>query len=192
MDQLNPKEFERWARIGVDQDGVKYIPVAGICMMTYLISKQDDKLLVGKISGDKHADYWRESMGMYVHRRFIWEDKWFVPSGFLHFGESPLDSAKRLLRDMLQAKSESVELSTVVSFVTPSRYYPNYHHWHVCFIYDVQDLRLKGKPDWFDKLEYVSIGRLDLENIAVEGSTVLKKLLGPASRAATGRNTSSG
>ena len=29
-DQLNPKEFERWARIGVDQDGIKYMPIAGI------------------------------------------------------------------------------------------------------------------------------------------------------------------
>lgn len=175
-DQLDPREFERWARIGVDQDGIKYMPIAGICLMTYLISKKEKKLLVGKISGDKHGEFWRKEMGMYTHRRFIWEGKWFVPSGFLHFGESPLNSAQRLLRSLLQATASSIDLLNVISFTTNSRYYPNYHHWHVCFVYDVKDLELQGKTEWFDTLEYVEIGKLDLDKLAVEGSEVMKQL----------------
>jgi len=175
-DQLDPKEFERWARIGVDQDGIKYMPIAGICLMTYLISRKDRKLLVGKISGDKQGEFWRKDMGMYTHRRFIWEDKWFVPSGFLHFGESPLKSAQRLLDRLLQGTASSIDLLNVISFTTDSRYYPNYHHWHVCFIYDVKDLKLRGKPEWFDELEYVPIDELDYDKLAVEGSEVMKQL----------------
>ena len=152
------------------------MPVAGICLMAYLLSKKNGKLLVGKISGDKQGEFWRKDMGMYTHRRFIWEDKWFVPSGFLHFGESPLKCAERLLKVLLQGTSKSIDLLNVISFTTDSRYYPNYHHWHVCFVYDVKDLKLKGKPEWFDELEYVEIAKLDLNNIAVEGSEVMKQL----------------
>ncbi len=178
VDNLDPKEFDRWARIGVDQDGIKYMPVAGICLMSYLISKRDEKLLVAKIEGDRFSDYWRKEWGMYTHRRFIWEDKWFVPSGFLKFGESPMNCAERLLNRLLIGEASSMELSTVVSFTTNSRYYPNYHHWHICFIYDVKDLKLNGsRPVWFDRLEYVDIARLDLNNLAVEGSEVMKQLL---------------
>jgi hypothetical protein len=169
-------EFKRWARIGVDQDGIKYIPVGGMCIMSYLICIKDNSILLGKMDGENHGSLWREKWGMYIHRPSIWKEKWVIPSGFLHFGEDPEATANNLLKDMLNASAQSVKLSNVLSFAYPSKYWTGYHHWHLCFIYDVKEINLGGNTPWFSSLQFIPLNELKKENIGVAGSTVVEKL----------------
>lgn len=168
--------MSRWARFGVDQDGIKYIPVGGTCLMSYLISEHDGKILVGKIDGEGYADYWRNEWGMYVHRTSIWKDKWFVPSGFLHYGEEPGRCTDRLLKNMLKGTANSMKLSKVVSFTQSSKYYRGYNHWHVCFIYNVEGLSMGNTPAWFTTLEYLSRDKLAADNVGIAGARVMQEL----------------
>jgi len=172
---MSSDEFQRWARFGVDQDGIKYIPIGGTCLINYLISRKGDSLLVGKVNGKDQAEYWKKE-AIYLHRPHIWVDKWFIPCGFLHFGEDPQERANVLVKDMLNAKAKSISLSKVISYNEASDYYPGYHHWHVDFIYDLEGLKLSKTPVWWDSLEYVPIKELKPNQIGMAGAMVLKKL----------------
>jgi ADP-ribose pyrophosphatase YjhB (NUDIX family) len=169
-------EFSKWARFGVDQDGIKYIPVGGVCVMCYLISKKDSKLLVGEIDGEKHGDLWKDKWGIYIHRESIWKEKWFVPSGFLHFGEDPDACAERLLKELLGGKAKALRPTKVITFTQNSKYYPGYHHWHICFIYEVDGIELGKRPVYLSKLEYVETSKLSAGNVGMAGGKVLQKL----------------
>jgi len=170
------EESTRWARFGVDQDGIKYIPIGGVCVMVYLISKKDGKLLVGKIDGVNHSEYWRNEWAIYIHRPSIWKEKWFVPSGFLHFGENPDDCAQRLLTNLLGATANSVKPIKWISFTQNSKYYTGYKHWHICFIYQIDELKLSKKPEYFSALEYIDIKQLSASNVGMAGARVLQDL----------------
>jgi len=176
MSRWEIDEMSRWARFGVDQDGIKYIPVGGTCLMSYVISRKDDKILVGMIDGNKYADYWRDKWGMYVHRTSIWKDKWFVPSGFLRFGEEPSRCAERLVVDLLKGKADSIKLNRVISFTQRSKYYTGYNHWHICFVYDVEGLNIDNTPEWFTILKHVSPEELAADKIGIAGARVLHEL----------------
>jgi ADP-ribose pyrophosphatase YjhB (NUDIX family) len=172
---MSSEEFKRWARFGVDQDGIKYIPVGGTCLIDYLISRKGDSLLVGKVNGKDQAEYWKKE-AIYLQRPNIWVGKWFIPCGFLHFGQTPQDRAKVLVKDMLNASAKSIKLSKVVSYTEDSSYYPGYHHWHVDFVYELEELKLGKTPVWWDSLEYVPIKDLTPEKIGMAGEMVLEKL----------------
>jgi len=168
-------EFSRWARFGVDQDGIKYIPVGGVCLMVYLLEIKNNQILLGILDGDGHAEYLRREWAIYTHREEIWRDKWFVPSGFLHFGEPPLQCAKRLVNCLLKGDVKNLELYDVVSFTQPSKYYPSYHHWHLCYVYKTHELKFTKMP-WFKELTYVPLDSLTSKDIGVAGGPVLKNL----------------
>ena len=172
---MSSDEFQRWARFGVDQDGIKYIPIGGTCLMDFLISRKDDSILVGRVNGKNQADYWK-SEAIYLHRPHIWVDKWFIPNGFLHFGEDPEERARVLVKKNLNGKAKSIKLSKVISYKEKSDYYPGYHHWHVFFVYDLDSLKLGKMPVWWDSLEYVPIRKLKPEQIGNAGANVLKYL----------------
>ncbi len=174
---MSSDEFQRWARIGVDQDGIKYIPVGGMCLINYLVSRKGNSILVGKVNGSEQAEYWKKN-AIYLHRPQIWVDKWFIPCGFLHFGEDPEERAKVLLKENLNATAKSIKLSSVLSYNEKSEFYPGFHHWHVDFIYDIDGVELSKKPDWWDALEYVSLGELKPEQIGMAGERVLKRITG--------------
>ncbi|MEM0383286.1 MAG: hypothetical protein QXV27_00370 [Candidatus Caldarchaeum sp.] len=168
-------EFKRWARFGVDQDGIKYIPVGGTCIMTYILDLRDESILLGMLDGDGYGEHLRSEWGIYVHREGIWRDKWFVPSGFLHYGEHPVSCAERVIKNMLDGDVEKLELLDIVSFTQPSKYYPGYSHWHLCFVYQARGLRFTRRP-WFKRLEYVELGSLTSGDVGVAGGPVLRKL----------------
>ncbi len=46
-----------------------------------------------------------------------------------------------------------------------------------CFIYDIDGIELSKKPDWWDSLEYVSLGELKPEQIGMAGERVLKRII---------------
>lgn len=169
-------EFRRWARFGVDQDGVKYIPVGGTCIMAYLIDQRNDEILLGKIDGDGYGEYWRNNWGVYIHRESIWRDKWFVPSGFLHYGEEPGSCAERILKELLRASAGGISLMGIVSYTQRSKYYIGYNHWHICFVYRTHEFHLGGTPPWFKELRYIPLNSLTSRDIGVAGGPVLKKL----------------
>lgn len=172
---MSSDEFQRWARFGVDQDGIKYIPIGGTCLIDYLICRKDNSILVGKVNGKEQADYWKKN-AIYLHRPHIWVDKWFIPNGFLHFGEDPEERAKFLIKENLNATAKSIKLSSVLSYNEKSEYYPGYHHWHVDFLYDVEGIKLSKMPVWWDSLEYVSLDELKPDQIGNAGGMVLKKI----------------
>ena len=172
---MQADEFRRWARFGVDQDGVKYIPVGGTCLIVYLVSRRDGSLLVGKVNGADQAEYWKNE-AIYLHRPEVWVGKWFVPCGFLHFGEAPADRANDLVKNNLNGVAESLVLTDVVSYTEKSEYYPGYNHWHVNFVFEVRGLKLGERPPWWDTLEYVPIGELSYEKIGMAGAEVMKKV----------------
>ncbi|MCS7136800.1 MAG: NUDIX hydrolase [Candidatus Caldarchaeum sp.] len=175
MEHSRENEFKRWARFGVDQDGIKYIPVGGTCVMTYLLDVRGSSILAGLLDGDAYGDYLRSEWGIYIHREGIWRDKWFVPSGFLHYGEHPFSCAERIVKNMLDGNADKLELLDVVSFTQPSKYYPGYNHWHICFIYRTHGLKFNKRP-WFKRLEYVDLSTLKSVDVGVAGGPVLKKL----------------
>lgn len=172
---MSADEFQRWARFGVDQDGVKYIPIGGTCLIDYLISRKGDSILVGKVNGKAQAEYWKNE-AIYLHRPSIWVGKWFIPCGFLHFGQDPQDRARALVKKMLNATARSIKLSKVVSYNQDSKYFPGYHHWHVDFVYELEDLKLGKKPAWWDSLEYVPLKDLKTEQIGMAGEMVLERV----------------
>jgi len=168
-------EFSRWARFGVDQDGIKYIPVGGVCIMAYLCDIKDNSILLGILDGDGYAEFLHREWAIYTEREEIWRNKWFIPSGFLHFGEPPLQCAKRLVSKMLNGDVERLELYDVISFTQPSKYYPGYYHWHLCYIYKPYGLKITKMP-WFKELTYVPLDSLTSKDIGVAGGPVLKIL----------------
>lgn len=172
---MSSDEFQRWARFGVDQDQVKYIPVGGTCLIDYLISRKGDSILVGRVNGRDQAEYWKKE-AIYLHRPNIWVDKWFLPCGFLHFGEDPEERAKVLLKDNINGEAKSVKLSKVLSYSEKSDYFPEYHHWHLDFIYDLEDLKLSKTPAWWDSLEYVPVKEIKPEQIGMAGELVFKQV----------------
>ena len=173
---IDPYAQRRWARFGVDQDGIKYIPVGGLCIMTYVVSLKEDAILVGRINGDKYYDYWEDEWATYVHRRFLWQRKWFVPSTFPYYGEDPELTAERIVKKMLRVPRFRFESVKPISYSEPSEYYPGWHHWHICFAYFTGPLDVKKTPPWFRELRYVPLKKLRKEDVGVAGGPVVKAL----------------
>jgi ADP-ribose pyrophosphatase YjhB (NUDIX family) len=169
-------EFKRWARIGVDQDGIKYMPAGGICLMAYVVSMKGDSILAATMNGETESKTWRDRWGMLMHRDRIWKGKWLVPSGFLRFGEDPKEAANRLLSEMMGMRNQHPKLANVVTYSQPSKYYLGFHHWHVCFIYEIGEVKVEKVPPWFHAIEYVPLKGLTEAKVAVEGGPVLRRL----------------
>ena len=112
---MSSDEFQRWARFGVDQDGIKYIPIGGTCLINYLISRKGDSILVGKVNGKNQGRILEKGSGLpsqttHLGRQVVY------PMWFLAFWRRiRQERANVLVKDMLNAKAKSINLSKVIS-----------------------------------------------------------------------------
>ncbi|MHB8567902.1 MAG: hypothetical protein ACYC7D_14020 [Nitrososphaerales archaeon] len=134
----------------------KRISPENLHISTFILVKKDSKLLLLK-AGSKHPLAFRRG-------------KQLLPASMLGFGEHPLDSAKRILKDQLE-NAENLD----PKFVEMQSYLGA--HWDLCFVYECEDRDGLAKArDPFEGSSYYSLQSLPRNEIAGDHLEVIDGL----------------
>ena len=132
-------------------------PRGGMCISVFVVARAGDACLLGMPKGRKRwIAEWVPAWGAYPK-----EDleavfrQWRLPSGYLREGEHPDDCLGRVVRGQLGVQGFTSSGSRVLSYSTPSDWYPGSEHWDLAFVYGVE---LHGAPKarpWWRELRFV-------------------------------------
>ena len=113
------------------------VPSGGFCLSVFLLISPSDRpseVLWGR--PEPNAEW--ELLAGY-RSAGVSDREWLLPASILHFGESPDDAAKRIIRDQLARARVSLSRPKVVSEVYSPRGRPEWKdHWDVRFLYEGQ------------------------------------------------------
>src|SRR5579872_5626612 len=111
---------------------LKEIPPGGICLSSFLIVRDDGRVLMGMIDAGAPWDH----LGALDSKRIEMHSKgWMLPSSHLIVHESPQRAAKRIAVEQLELPDLVITEPRVVSEVYPPRYFPDQsEHWDLEFI----------------------------------------------------------
>ena len=109
---------------------------------------------------------------------------WLIPASHLLLRESPDESARRILTEMLGGIAPALEPARVVSEVyTPRRFPETHNHWDLSFLYRGT---LRGPapsvPSVWDDLRFVDVREVRRSEFARSHEEVLDRLGLPVTR----------
>jgi len=89
-----------------------------------------------------------------------------LPSSYLFEGEHPDQALRRAMLDELGIKSFSASTPKIMSYTSPSDWYPGNSHWDLAFVYRV---RTSESPDkkrlpWWRELDFLPAHELKQRN----------------------------
>jgi ADP-ribose pyrophosphatase YjhB (NUDIX family) len=136
------------------------IPEAGVCLSVFaVVANSDDAVLVGIPKG---ADRWQDEW-LYSKKKENSEifEQWRVPSGYLMEGEHPEAALARVMREQLGIEKYAVASGPrILSYYSPSDWYPGQSHWDLAFVYRVKIENSQPLKQWWSELEFSKIEKL--------------------------------
>jgi ADP-ribose pyrophosphatase YjhB (NUDIX family) len=116
--------------------GLRWDEPGGLCLSTFLILSEAGRpssVLVGRLNP---AAPWDHLEGLDAERIEAHRGGWVLPASHLLLRESPDESARRILSEMLGGAVPSLQPARVVSEVyTPRRAPETHNHWDLRFLY---------------------------------------------------------
>lgn len=154
------------------------LPDAGFCASSFVIIRQGAKVLAGI---PKNQRKWREEWApnWLVYTKESLENEyrsWRLPASYLYEGESPDDTARRVLRDQLRMRAAKLGPAANYAFHDPSSWYPGRKHYDLCFVYEVRGTPPKTIPSWWQRLEFVDVRTLRKVEMGSAMSDLMKVL----------------
>lgn len=125
-------------------------PAAGMCISVFaIVQKGNDKgrFLIGLPK--KELDRWHQDW-LYSKIKDPNPETlvlWILPSCYMKSGESPRKALARIMNEQLGIKKFKIlpEQPRIVSYYSPSSWYPGNRHWDLAFIYTT--VITKGVPE---------------------------------------------
>jgi hypothetical protein len=108
----------------------------GFCLSTFLVLSEAGRptsVLVGRMNPSAPWDHLEglDPERVEAHRR-----GWLLPASHLLLRETPDESARRILNEMLGGATPTLQPARVVSEVyTPRRFPETHNHWDITFVY---------------------------------------------------------
>jgi ADP-ribose pyrophosphatase YjhB (NUDIX family) len=139
-------------------------PGGGMCISVFAIVRESDKVLVGL--PERHERWSSEWIPAW--RSYPKEDyddvfrQWRLPSGYLREGEHPDACVNRVMCEQVGLEKFDVAPARVLSYTSPSDWYPGKDHWDLVFAYDVSLRQSIKRVPWWKELRFM--GRAELES----------------------------
>jgi hypothetical protein len=131
------------------------MPEAGMCLSVFaIVSNSENAILFGI---PKNVARWQEDW-LHSKRKENSEifEQWRLPSCYLREGEHPDIALSRVMKEELGiGKFQAERNPRIVSYYSPSDWYPGRNHWDMAFIYRVavgDDIKLA--QEWWKRLEF--------------------------------------
>lgn len=116
--------------------GLRWDQPGGFCISTFLILSEEGRpssVLVGRINP---SGPWDHLEGLDAERIRAHSGGWLLPASHLLLRETPDESARRILDEMLGGARPSLDPPRVFSEVyTPRRFPETHNHWDLSFLY---------------------------------------------------------
>ena len=158
--------------------GLRWDQSGGFCISTFLILSEEGRpssVLVGRMNPRAP---WDHLEGLDAERIEAHRGGWLLPASHLSLRETPDESARRILDEMLGGARPSLEPARVVSEVyTPRRFPETHNHWDISFLYQGT---LRGPPPsvptlWND-LRFVDVSSVRRSEFARSHEEVLENV----------------
>jgi hypothetical protein len=158
--------------------GLRWEEPGGFCLSTFLILSEEGRpstVLMGRMNP---SAAWDHLEGLGAERMKALLGGWVLPASHLLLRETPNESARRILDEMLGAARPSLEKAQAVSEVYTPRGYPDTHnHWDISFLYRGS---LTGPapsvPSVWNELRFVDARTLSRSEVARSHEEVLEQV----------------
>jgi len=132
-------------------------PGAGMCISAFAVLKRGEKVLVGVPKRNRRwLSEWLSSLRMYSKEEF---DEVYnqtrLPSTYLFEAEHPEKALGRVMRNQLGIRKYSVSAPQIMSYNSPSDWYPGNFHWDLAFVYRVRTSASPKKLPWWQELAFL-------------------------------------
>jgi ADP-ribose pyrophosphatase YjhB (NUDIX family) len=128
------RKFAAFAEDGREGLGMAQVPKDGLCISSFLAiteRNQPRRILVGRINPEASWDH----IGAINRGRMEIASKgWMLPSTHLMMLESPMDSAKRVLREQLEVDENKARLNSQPIVFSDVRE-GEHQHWDIGFVF---------------------------------------------------------
>jgi hypothetical protein len=132
-------------------------PSAGMCLSVFALAERGSEVLVGvpKLH-DRWTSEWLLSWHYYGEEELkeaLLEKR--LPSTYLWEGEDPKVALRRIMNDQLNIRKFKATGPRVLSYYSPSDWYPGNNHWDLAIVYPVKVQQPVGRPPWWRALGFV-------------------------------------
>ena len=157
------------------------LPEAGFCASSFLLLRRGRSVLAGiPKEHPRWPKEWAPNFLVYSKASLAGEfSSWRLPAAYLYEGESPDDTARRVLRGQLRLPARSLHNPDVYAFYDPSTWYRGKRHYDLCFVYELRGLSPKRTPAWWKRLEFVAPSELRKGALGSAMSDLLRVLEPP-------------
>lgn len=157
------------------------LPEAGFCASSFVFVRRGSTILAGiPKEHPRWTKEWAPNFLAYSKANLRNEfSSWRLPAAYLYEGESPDDTARRVLRDQLRLPTRPLHNPDVYAFYDPSSWYRGKRHYDLCFVYELRGLAPKTTPRWWERLEFVTPRTLRKEALGSGMSDLLRVLKPP-------------
>ncbi len=154
------------------------LPEAGFCASSFVLVRRGTKVLAGMPKGHpRWTKEWAPNWLVYAKDRVQDEYRsWRLPASYLYEGESPDETAWRVLKDQLGLRAARPDAPSCYAFYDPSSWYPGHRHYDLCFVYEVRSDAPKRIPAWWDRLEFVTLASLRKQELGSGMSDLVRAL----------------
>jgi len=83
-----------------------------------------------------------------------------LPSTYLWEGEDPEAALRRIMIDQLQMRKYTASGPRILSYFSPSDWYPGNRHWDIPIVYSVRTSQPVPSLPWWRELRYMTKSRL--------------------------------
>jgi ADP-ribose pyrophosphatase YjhB (NUDIX family) len=146
------------------EDRYQSSPGGGMCMSAFAVVREGDKVLIGL--PQRHQRWSSEWIPAW--RSYPKEDyddvfrQWRLPSGYLREGEHPDACMNRVMREQVGVERFDVSAARILSYTSPSDWYPGNDHWDLVFAYDVSLHQSITQAPWWRELRFM--GRTEMRD----------------------------
>ena len=137
-------------------------PSAGMCLSVFALAERGSEVLVGV---PKRHERWTSEwlLGWHFYgeeelKEALLEKR--LPSTYLWEGEDPKAALQRIMNDQLRVSKFKAGEPRVLSYYSPSDWYPGNNHWDLAIVYPVKVQQPVGRPPWWRELGFVEKSRL--------------------------------
>jgi len=136
-------------------------PSAGMCLSVFALVERGSEVLVGVPKRhERWTSEWLLAWHFYTEKELkeaLLEKR--LPSTYLWEGEDPKAALRRIMNDQLQVRKFRAGGPRVLSYYSPSDWYPGNNHWDIPIVYPVKLLQPVGRPPWWRELGFVEKSR---------------------------------
>ncbi len=137
----------------------RYLPPPGarMCISVFAVLKRGRRVLVGiPRRHPRWTSKWIPQWLVYPKEELdeIYKQT-RLPSAYVLEGEHPDQALGRVMREQLGIRQFSKSTLRVMSYNSPSDWYPGNFHWDLVFVYRVRTSESPKKPPWWRELAFL-------------------------------------